>query len=155
MKKIINGKVYDTDKATELGYYSNGGSWRDFQHYEETLYRKKTGEYFLFGEGGPMTRYAERVELNSWGSGSRIMPLTYQEATAWAEKHLDADEYESIFGDVEEDETKIVTTMRLSASTVELLKRRAAAEGKGIAELADALLSETLKRECPTDGEAK
>lgn len=92
-----------------------------------------------------MTQYAERVELNSWGSGSRIMPMTYQEATAWAEEHLDGDEYEDIFGEVDEDETKVVTTMRLSASTVETLKRRAAAEGKGIAELAEELLAAALR----------
>ena len=53
MKKIINGKVYDTEKAKQVAYYSSAGSWRDFQHYEETLYLKKTGEYFLFGEGAP------------------------------------------------------------------------------------------------------
>ncbi len=145
MKKIINGKVYDTKTAQEMARYSTGGSWNDFRHYEETLYRKKTGEYFLFGEGGPMTQYAERVELNSWGSGSRIMPMTYQEATAWAEEHLDGDEYEEIFGEVDEDETKVVTTMRLSASTVETLKRRAAAEGKGIAVLAEELLAAALR----------
>ena len=58
MKKIINGKKYDTDTAQELASWDNGGGWRDFHHCEETLYRKKTGEFFLFGEGGPMTKYA-------------------------------------------------------------------------------------------------
>lgn len=145
MKKTINGKVYDTSTAQEMASYSNGGGWRDFRHYEETLYRKKTGEFFLFGEGGPMTQYAERVDLNSWGSGSRIMPMSWQEAAAWAEEHLDGDEYEKIFGEVDEDETKIMTTMRLSASTVETLKRRAGAEGKGIAELAEELLAAALR----------
>ena len=50
MKKIIKGKVYDTDTARELASWANGGNWRDFSHLEETLYRKKTGEYFLHGE---------------------------------------------------------------------------------------------------------
>lgn len=145
MKKIISGKVYDTSTAQEMARYSNGGTWRDFEHFEETLYRKKTGEFFLCGEGGPMTRYAEATGQNSWSGGSRIMPMTYQEATAWAEEHLDGDEYEEIFGEVDEDETKVVTTMRLSASTVETLKRRAAAEGKGIAELAEELLAAALR----------
>ena len=77
------------------------------------------------------------------------MPMTYQEATAWAEEKLDGGEYERIFGAVGEDETKVVTTMRLSASTVELLKRRAAETGKGIADLADDLLGKALRERTP------
>ena len=46
MKKYINGKVYDTETAQLIGTYANGGNWRDFSHYEETLYRKRTGEFF-------------------------------------------------------------------------------------------------------------
>ena len=62
MKKIINGKKYDTATAHECGTWSNAGSWRDFSHIEETLYRKRTGEFFLFGEGGPMTRFEKECE---------------------------------------------------------------------------------------------
>ena len=140
MKKIINGKVYDTEKAKELAKWSNGGSWRDFRHLEETLYRKKTGEFFLFGEGGPMTQYAEQVELNGWSGGSRIMPMTYAEATKWAEEHLDGDDYEAIFGEVVEDESKVSVTYRLSASTVETVKRRAAEAGIGISEFIESIV---------------
>lgn len=140
MKKIINGKVYDTEKAKELATWSNGGSWRDFKHLEETLYRKKTGEFFLFGEGGPMTQYAEQVELNGWSGGSRFMPMTYAEATKWAEEHLDGDDYEAIFGEVVEDDSKVSVTYRLSASTVETIKRRAAEAGIGISEYLDSLI---------------
>lgn len=45
MKKIINGRRYDTDRAKEVGYdyYSNPG---DFSYWRETLYRKNTGEFF-------------------------------------------------------------------------------------------------------------
>jgi len=126
MKKIIGGKVYDTETARELGSWCNAGSWRDFSHKEETLYRKKTGEFFLYGQGGPMTNYAEPTGTNSWSGGERIMPLTFQEASKWAEEKLQADEYESIFGEVTEDESKIQVCYSLSAATVETIKRRAA-----------------------------
>lgn len=102
MKKIIDGKKYDTETAKRLGFYSNYGSWRDFNHFEETLYQKKTGEFFLFGEGGPLTRYAESCGDNSFSGGSRIIPLTEEKAKAWVEKNLSADEYEALFGEVEE-----------------------------------------------------
>lgn len=65
MKRYINGKVYDTSTAQEIGSYANAGNWRDFSHYEETLYRKRTGEYFLHGEGGPMTAYRESMGQNT------------------------------------------------------------------------------------------
>ena len=140
MKKIINHKVYDTETAKELGSYSNGGSWRDFSHYEETLYRKKTGEFFLHGEGGPMTRYAETVGQNEWSGGEKIMPMDYSEAQKWAEKHLDADEYEAIFGEIVEDATKQMVTISVSASKWESAKREAAKQGVSISEYVERLL---------------
>ena len=47
MKKIINGKVYDTQKAECVGKWNNGLA--GFDWCEEELYRKRTGEFFLFG----------------------------------------------------------------------------------------------------------
>lgn len=142
MKKIINGRVYDTEKAKELGTYANYGSWRDFSHLEETLYRKKTGEYFLFGEGGPMTRYAEAEGQNGWSGGKRIMPMTYDEARGWAEKHLDADDYEKIFGEIVEDDGagKQVVSISVSPAKWEAAKREAARRGIGISEYIESLL---------------
>lgn len=129
MKKIISGKVYDTDTAALKGTYSNAGSWRDFNHIEESLYLKRTGEFFLSGEGGPMTRYAEATGQNQWSGGSRIMPFSFKDAQAWAEKHLDAEEYEAIFGEVEEDDSKVLTAFNLTRATIEKLKREAQERG--------------------------
>lgn len=140
MKKIINGKVYDTDKAKELGAYSNGGGWRDFNHFEETLYQKRTGEFFLFGEGGPMTRYAEAEGQNSWSGGRRIMPMSYDEAKQWAEENLDADEYEEIFGAIDESGAKMTVTLSVDSGKWEVAKREAAKRGIGISEYIESLL---------------
>ena len=102
MKKIINGKKYDTETAEAVASWSNAGSWRDFRHMEEVLYRKKTGEYFLHGEGGPMTKYCQSDGTGCCTGGDLITPMTEEEAREWAEKRLDADDYESVFGEVEE-----------------------------------------------------
>ena len=144
MKKIINGKKYDTETASEVGSWSNGGGWRDFSHFEETLYRKKTGEFFLFGEGGPMTKYAVSTGQNSWSGGERIIPLTHENARKWAEEHLDGDEYEEIFGEVTEDESKKSATFSLSISTIEHLRRKASEKGVGMSELLETILNENL-----------
>lgn len=141
MKKIINGKVYDTDTARRLGEWSDGQGWRDFSHVEENLYRKKTGEFFLHGEGGPATRYARATGQNSWTGGERIMPMSYREAREWAEEHLDGDEYEAIFGQVSEDESRVQVCYSLSAATVETIKRRAAELGISASAYIDKLVT--------------
>lgn len=129
MKKIIDGKVYNTDTAKELASWSSPGGCRDFSHYEETLYQKRTGEFFLYGLGGPMTKYAVSAGQNSWSGGSKIIPLSWDAARDWAEKHLDADDYEAIFGEISEDESRTVITLSLSAGAVEKAKRLAAQAG--------------------------
>lgn len=102
MKKIIKGKVYDTDTAKLLAEdsYSNTSQ---FDYWLEELYLKKTGEYFLYGEGGGLSPYAEYYGNNSFGRGEKITPFTEEEAKAWAEKHISVDEYEKIFGEITED----------------------------------------------------
>ena len=124
MKKIINNKRYDTDTAELLGSDSYSNS-RDFRHWTEELYRKRNGEYFLYGEGGPMTKYAQTVGQNEWSGGEKIIPLTADAAREWAEKHLSADEYEAAFGIVEDDDNdgKMVWTIRVSPATVERVRR--------------------------------
>jgi hypothetical protein len=102
MKKIINGKKYNTETATMLADRWNGRAGGDFGRVYEELYRKKTGEYFIYGEGGAMTKYSMSAGNNCWTGGEMIIPLTEAEAREWAEKWVDADKYEEIFGEVEE-----------------------------------------------------
>jgi hypothetical protein len=102
MKKIINGKMYNTETATELGEFWNGLSASDFRNLSETLYRKKNGEFFLYGQGGAMTKYSHPVGNNMSHGGEEIIPLTEEQAKHWAEEKLDADEYIEIFGEPEE-----------------------------------------------------
>lgn len=101
MKKIIKGKKYDTDTATYLGGYRIGND-RDFSYVEESLYVKRTGEYFLLGEGGPSSKYAQKVDDNWWAGGGKIIPMTIEDAKSWAEKHLSVEKYERVFGAVDE-----------------------------------------------------
>ena len=101
MKSIINGKKYDTSTAELIGEGDNSLSCNDFKYCNEQLYRKRTGEFFLYGEGGPMTEYAKDCP-GGWCGGERISPYTDAEAREWCENHLDADKYEAIFGPVEE-----------------------------------------------------
>lgn len=141
MKKIINGRRYDTETAKELGFWDNNFGVSDFNFVQETLYQKRTGEYFLHGEGGPMTKYAETIGMNQWSGGERIMPMSYEEAREWAESHLEADDYEKIFGQVSEGE-KIITTFSISEDAKEKLRKLAQEENMSMSEYIEKLIRE-------------
>jgi hypothetical protein len=106
MKKIINGLRYDTENATEVGSYDHGcypGSG-DFSHWSATLYKTpRSGRFFLHGEGGAMTRFAEHYADGMSGGGERIIPMSREGALEWAEQYLDAEEIEKRFQDSIED----------------------------------------------------
>lgn len=97
MKKIINRKMYNTETAVSLADYSNRLSRSDFGYIHETLFQKRTtGEYFLFGEGGAATKYAESFG-NARCEGWNITPMTEDQAATWVERYAN-DRFEDIFG---------------------------------------------------------
>ena len=142
MKKIINGKVYDTETAKRLAFATATCSCTDFGYWEEELYRKKTGEYFLYGEGGPMTKYARVIDTNNWAGGWEIVPMTYKMAQEWAEEHLEAEEFIKLFGDPGEgDETRQIVTVSLPADAVAKIRREAETSGRTMSDVLAAHLS--------------
>lgn len=114
----------------------------EYDYYEETLYRKRTGEYFLYGYGHGDSKYAKQV-CGDFGPGSDIIPLSYEQARAWAERDLSADEYESAFGEVTEDggESDVVISVRVSPATRERLRRMAAETGRSQGAILDELVA--------------
>lgn len=123
MKKIIGGRMYNTDTAREIGCWENSYSVRDFRWCSETLYQKRNGEYFIHGEGGPMTRYADRVGDNCWSDGEMITPMSYDEARSWAENYLSADKCEEIFGTVSEGDEDVDLHITISQEDYDKLCR--------------------------------
>ena len=101
MKKIINGKMYNTETAKEIERWSNNLSDRDFNNCTEILYRKKTGEFFIHGWGGPMSKYAES-HGNEISGSETIIPITEAEAKAWLEEKGTTEAYIETFGEPEE-----------------------------------------------------
>jgi hypothetical protein len=146
MKKIINGAKYDTNTAKELGNWDNNELYGDFNYCEETLYRTKSGKYFLHGEGGAMSIYSESCGNNSRSGGEEIIPMSREAAMRWAEEHLSGDEYETIFGEVEEaaDDAKqmnVFVSPKLKAALWKLAEERK----MSLSAVVDELLSRTLE----------
>lgn len=102
MKKIINGKVYNTDTAQFIGEWENNYNTGDFRYCREVLYKTKKGNYFVYGEGGPMSKYSKSCGNNSSTGSEDIELITPDEARMWAHHYMDADVVIQFFGEVEE-----------------------------------------------------
>lgn len=99
MKKIIGGKIYDTNTAECVHAYSSRHNHDDSNWYEETLYKTKKGVYFLAGTGGPLTKYGVRFGNELYGMPD-ISLLSINEALSWCESHdMAADEISDVFSD--------------------------------------------------------
>lgn len=102
MIKVINGKRYNTETATMVADWYTGHP-SDFQYCNEELYLTNKGNWFLFGEGGAMSKYAQPVGNNAMGGGKDIIPFTPEAACAWLEAHNCIKELEQYFPDYLED----------------------------------------------------
>ena len=101
MKQVIDGKLYDTETAEKIEVFDNGLARSDFHSLSETLYKTKSGRFFLVGEGGALTRWFQPIG-NGRGGGSGIQALSAGEALEWCETHrVDADVIAQHF-DIEE-----------------------------------------------------
>lgn len=108
MKKIIKGKVYDTETAKKFGEWSNGYIVRN-------LYHKKTGEFFLHFKGPTL---------------EKIIPLTYKEAENFAREKLDFTTFMAIFGEPSNNGEK--RHLHIEISNVAYIKAKQEAAKRGI-----------------------
>ncbi len=60
MKKIICKVEYDTDNAELLAKYTSG-EFGDPKGFEECLYQTAEGKFFIYGNGGAESDYAEET----------------------------------------------------------------------------------------------
>ena len=100
MKKIINGRRYDTDKATMVATIESRLPYTDFHYYEELLYRSPRGGWFLVGAGGALSRWGGGF---NGGAGTSIVPLSDAETKQWLESAEETHAIEEYFGDSIED----------------------------------------------------
>ncbi len=102
MKKVIEGKVYNTETAEELHDWSNHYPCSDFKACSESLYRTKKGAFFIAGSGGPLSSYAVPCGGGTGGSEG-IRPVSREEALEWLESHGGEEAIEEHFSDMVEE----------------------------------------------------
>ena len=140
MQQTINNKVYDTATAKAMGNWQRGYS-SERGYISETLYQASGGYYFLHGEGGPRSRYAQRVAPNTWGYGERIIPFSSEEAQAWAETHLTEHAYDGVFGANASEEPRTPVLVRVRAEIAEKLMEAARKQKCQPADIAEELIN--------------
>ncbi|MDU7164159.1 MAG: hypothetical protein E6296_06425 [Anaerococcus vaginalis] len=143
MNKVINGKRYDTETAELVGEWTNGHRYGEFQYECEKLYRKKTGEFFLYGWGGAMSSYAVPYGNNNWTGSSKITPISIDEAKEWVEENLDADDYEKLF---ELEEGNIAFSLLLPENLYNKLKDESEKTGKTMKDIIVEALESKLEQ---------
>lgn len=98
MKKVIDGKRYNTETATEICDVSPPGFYKNDFRYEHTrLYLTEKGAWFIAGQGGPLSRWAEREGLNGATSGAGIRVITSAEARELLEEFGSVAQVEQYF----------------------------------------------------------
>lgn len=128
MKKIINGKVYNTEKAHLIAEaHHDNIKDADGKSLKQWLYRKKTGELFVHAEGAAIE--LQNIFQHGYKPNAGIYPLTYEQAQKWAERELTAEQWESIFGDPEDDDTQVSVNLSMTAKKANKLKQNAAKAG--------------------------
>lgn len=90
MKKRIDTRIYNTETAKRINEYTPYGiySVTDLKWFKEILYRKRNGEFFLYGEGNADSKYHFSSPTGGCEAGFKIVPLTFDEAKEWYKKVL-------------------------------------------------------------------
>jgi hypothetical protein len=96
MRKVIDGKLYDTEKAKAVCSWSNGYYGDDFHRCNETLYRTDKGNWFLHGEGGALSIYGKQTGDGSCG-GCVLVPFSEDDAFEWLQEKGDVAVLEEYF----------------------------------------------------------
>ena len=93
MRQIVNGKLYDTEKAQLVAHdrYWDGSNW-DRHGRNSYLYKTRKGNFFVYHQ-------------TFWqGERDRIQPVTESEARLWYETLPEHEmEYEEAFGEPPEE----------------------------------------------------
>ncbi len=116
-KRIIDGKTYNTETATEIYGWTNAhGHGYNAEH----LFQSRFGAFFKY--------VANQQDWNPEGDYEKIVPVTPEDARAWLEKHMsfDPNGIEKLFGEMPEAGSgEVKYTLRMPESLRNKLSARA------------------------------
>ena len=96
VKRIIDGKTYNTETATQLASWSSTHNPDTAQRPEHggILFQTRHGAYFVVNHNDG---------LEPWEDGyQKLIPLDPEQVQRWAEQYCSAQEIEALFGEMPE-----------------------------------------------------
>lgn len=132
MKKIIGNKVFDTDTAQLIKRADHDNIRNGEGKCKQSLYRKRTGDYFLYVSGA-RTGTFHNLHLNDakHDRERHIYCLTYEQARAWCEAEMSAEEWLENFEPTEDDS---LCPLNLTLSAAAVSKFRLSAQQQQISQ---------------------
>lgn len=129
MRKILKNKVYDTATAQYIGAYL--GQWEnETRWFREELYKKRTGEYFLYSEGGADSPHGKDGDVSE-----EITPLSFENAKLWGEKRLDPNVCDMEFGIDHDDDAMVRLHVQIPSSLNDYLETERSRSGVSKSEI--------------------
>ena len=83
MKRVIQGKIYDTQTANLIVVLPCLHAKDNWKWNETTLYRTPMGRYFLVGKGEALSRWAQATPSGAI-AGEGLEPISQADARAYA-----------------------------------------------------------------------
>lgn len=123
MVQVRRSKLtYNTESSYRVGTFSCG-SESDETNFTQTLYLTRTGRYFLHSVGGKYSRFAIQKDFLEPSPGTRVEPLTVDQAIQFARTYLSPEIAERIriASDRVLEDKLVHITISLRASTVDAL----------------------------------
>lgn len=102
MKKIINHKKYDTETAEIIATGSHEYPGSEYMYVSETLYLKKSGEFFLLGSESTVEAFSNNAKDCYYFEAPICIILDIDAIKRWASDCLSVEDYEAIWGEVSE-----------------------------------------------------
>lgn len=93
MKRIINGKIYNTNTAIRIAHWDNGKYQNYFNNYAyNSLYKTKKGQFFATGNAGFIAENEDE-----YCHDKQMVLLTKNQALEWIAYHsIDPDDIKDI-----------------------------------------------------------
>lgn len=132
MKRIINGKVLNTDTAKMIATIIIDKE----KDIIESLYRTKSGTYFIYS-------VFPKSNIGKLDMSEEIVLISYAQADEWAKKHLTESEYNDWFGTGSDESVTI--TVNITKEIYNVLKKEKELTGETYGDIISYAVKNTFK----------
>lgn len=144
MHRYIYGVLYKTENSRRIDARS-GGDPKNGTDWQEILYARRDGSYFMHVTAGPEVRAGSAVRRRFWVGNEGILPLSFEQASQWCKEHSAPELYEKEFGALVSRPGKMRVDLTVPADLYSALRREAVQGGMTLGEYINLILEKRRK----------